>query len=122
MNSSPDSTDNKKLPSTPPVSEVNSKFIDAASTVRTASSSEKFNSSAEKLITPTVPAQKPPLSPIPVAPAINIASTHRPIHIPDPFDIEPLFPLPPPHFTEIVARKSKSFKHRESIDAIFCDK
>ena len=95
LDSSPDSTENGILPSVPTVSERNSKFIDSGSTVQTSSNSENFNFSSESLLTPTVTVQKPPLSPLPVAPAITPAITPRPIYIPDPSDIDSLpFPRP----------------------------
>ena len=50
------------------------------------------------------------------------AITPRPILVPDPTDIDPLFPLPPPLLTETVARESKPCKHRKSKDATFCDR
>ena len=91
--------------------------------MKTSSNSEKFNSSFEIVLTPTVTVQKPPLSPIPVAPAITPAITHRRIHIPIPSDIDPPpFPLTPPRLTKAIAGNSKSFKRREFIHATFCDK
>ena len=105
------SSGKKKLPSAPPISETNSKLIGTGSTVQTLSNTEKPNSSSGNSKSPTVAAQSPPLSPIPVAPAINPAKTRRPIHIPDPSDIDPPFPLPPPRLIETVARKSKSFSY-----------
>ena len=93
----------------------NSKLIDTGSTVQTPRISEK-NSCSGKSTTPAVAAQRPPLSPIPVAPAVTPVNTHRPIHIPDPLDFDLLFPLPPSLLTEVAARKSKTFKHQKSID------
>ena len=52
---------------------------------------------------------------------ITPANTPRLIDIPDPSDIDP-FSKPSPHFTRFVAKKSKSFKLRKSIDGTFCDK
>ena len=42
--------------------------------------------------------------------------------MPDPSDIDPIFPLPSPHLTKTVAREWKSSKFRKSIDATFCYK
>ena len=100
----------------------NPKFIDTGSNVKAQSKSENLISSGEISIPPTVAAQRLPLSSIPVAPAITPVITPRHIHICDPSDIDLPFPLPPLPLTKTVARKSKSFKHRKSIDAIFCDK
>ena len=117
-----DSSDNKNLLSAPPISETNSKFSDTGPTVQTSSNSEKLNSFFKNSKTPTAAAQRPPISLIPLAPAIIPLNIPGTIHIPDPSDIDPPFPLPLPPLTKTVARKSDSFKHRKSIDAAFCDK
>ena len=73
-------------------------------------------------MTPTVAAQRRPVSPIPVAPVNTPTNTPRANFITDPSDNDPSFPIPPPLLIKTVARKSKSFKHRTSIDPTFCDK
>ena len=112
--------DNKFLTSASPVSEINSKFSDTGSTKQNSISSEK-NCFSENSIFPTIAAQRPPPSPIPVASAITAANASRPIGIPDPSDLDPPYPLQLPPLTNTVAGKSKSFKHRKSTDPIFCD-
>ena len=79
LRSSPDSTENNNLPSAPPDSKINSQYLDTGSNVQTSINSEKFSSSSEKLITPTLTGQGPLLSPIPVARSINPGITPRPI-------------------------------------------
>ena len=96
LHSSPDSTENTILLSAP---------------------------SSENLITPTESVQVPPLSPVPVAPAISPANTFRLFHIPDPSDKDlPSFPLPTYPHTKTVAKNSKTFKHRKPFYFNFCDK
>ena len=60
---------------------------------------------------------RPPLTPLPVASAIN----PRIIHIPDPSEIKPTQTPPPSSRPRIipVARKSQSFRHRKSLDSSF---
>ena len=87
--------------------------MDTASTVQTSRKSEEFNFSHGNQNAPTVAAQRPPLLLITVASAITKANTARPIRIQDPSHTDT--PL-----TKTVATKSKSFKHRKSIDATFC--
>ena len=114
LDSSPDSFEQIKLPSAPSVSQTYSNVIETGSNVKSWSKSENFFSPLEKIKTLTV--QKPPLSTMPVAPAITPAITPRPI---DPSDIDPPpCPFSPPLLSKIVARKSKSFEHH----ATFCDK
>ena len=105
LDSPPDSSDSNILPSAPPVLELNSKFMDTESTVQTTSSFAKFNSSTENSNTPTVAAQRPPVSPIPVAAAITRAQNPKPNHIPDPTHYDSPFQLPPPTFTKLVLRR-----------------
>ena len=96
-------------------------FRDTGFIVQKSSNSEKFNFSSENppTVTPTVTVQRPPLSSMPVALAITPAITHKPIHIPNPSDIDlPPILLP---LTKSGPRKSKSFKRRKSIDAKICD-
>ena len=122
LGSSPYSSGENTLPPAPPLSGIYSKFIDTGSTVQTTCSSEKLISSTESSITLTVGAQRLPLSSIPVVLAITLAYTPILIHYPDPLDIDTPLPLPPPPLTKFVARNSKIFKHRKSIDATFCEK
>ena len=122
LDSSPDSSEIKYLSFAPPVSEIISKCIGTGSTVQSSSKPEKMFSSSENSITPTVAAQRFPLSRTPMAPAITQANTPRPIHLLDPSDIDPPLPLPPPLLTNTLVRKSQSFKHRKTIDATICGK
>ena len=110
------------MASAPLVLEINSKFIEKGSTVRTPSHCEKINSSTENSIGPTVAPQKPPLSRIPLAPSITPANTPRTCHRTDPSHFDPLFPQPHPNLSKTVARNSKSLKQRQKIDATFCEK
>ena len=64
-------------------------------------------------MTPISAAQRLPLSPTPVAPAISPVISLRSLHVPDPSGIYPSFPLRPPLLSKTVAKKSKSFKHRK---------
>ena len=66
----------------------------------------------------SVAAQQPPLSPIPVAPAVTTTIILRPILFPDPFDIDPTpAPLSPPPWTKTLAKKTICSKHRTRFDA-----
>ena len=114
--SSPDSPGENNSPSASSFLERNSKSIDTRSIVQTSSTSENFDYSANSKA-PTLAAHRPPSLTILVAPAITPAHTSRPIHITVTSDIHPPFPLPPPLLTKTVAKTSKSFKHRKSIDA-----
>ena len=123
LDSSPDSTENFKTSSAPPVSEVNSKLIPTGSTVQTVNSSEKFLSSSEIVISSIILVQRPPLSSELVAPAITPVTITRPIHSPGRSNKDPpLIPLRPPANTDIVARKTEPFKHRKSVEATSSDK
>ena len=53
-----------------------------------------------------------------VAPVITLQQTFVPVS--SDRDLSP-FPLLPSHLTGTVAGKSKSFKHRKSIDGTLCD-
>ena len=113
--SSPDLFEKDYLPSAPPVSKKNSKFIDTGSTIQTSIISESKLFLLKNKKNSSVTAQRL-LSPIPVPPPITWAITFRPIHIPDTSDIDPPpFPILSPPLTETVARKSKSFNHRKSL-------
>ena len=74
-------------------------------------SEKKTISSAENSITHTLAPQKLPLLPRPVAPAITLAKTPRPVHIPIRLILILFFTLPLPPLTKTVVRKSKSFEN-----------
>ena len=71
LDSSPDSTEKNSLPSVSLICERNSKCIDFVSTVQTSSKSEKKLFFLRKVNNLSCNCSKPPLLPIPEAPAIN---------------------------------------------------
>ena len=73
------------------------KLLYTGSTVQITINSGKPYSSSLNLIHSPATIQRPPVSPILVAPVITVTIIPQPIHVLDSTDIEPhTFPLPPP--------------------------